>query len=190
LRNHFKTFAIAAMIAMASIGTAQAKSSSFSSRSYSSPSYSSSSRSSSYSSPTYKSPSYSSPSATPSTSKYSSPTYQSSTSAPITASRPIGPAPNAYNYRRPYYGATNVYVHHDSFLTNPFFWLWATDHHNSQPVYVNGGGAPAYGAQAQYAPQYAPTPVSILINWVMFLILVGIIIWAIWFFAFRNKDRY
>jgi hypothetical protein len=180
LRNHFKTFAIAAMIAMVSFGAAEAKSSSFSSRSYSSPSYSSSSRSSSYSSP-----SYSSPSAVPSTNKYSGPSYKSTTSGPITATRPIGPAPNSVA-RRSYYG-NNVYVHHDSFLTNPFFWLWASDRH--QTVYVNGNG----GAQAQYgAPQqqYAPDPISTLINWIMFLVLLGIIGWAIWFFAFRNKDRF
>ena len=69
-------------------------------------------------------------------------------------------------------------------FTSPWFWMWAMDHHNNQPVIVNGGGQPQYSQQApqQYAPQPAPALniLGFVLSIVFQLAVLGGIGWAIW----------
>jgi len=192
MRNFGKSLAIAAAIALAS-SPCFAK---FGSSSYGGSSFGgsrSSFSSSSYSSRSYSSPSYSSPSYS------SSNTYSSSASSPsrygsagynyrpsITNSRPIGLAPRA--------SSSNIIVHQGygygyggHFLNNPFFWLWAMNNHNNQPVIVNGGG---YGGMQGYAQPgyYGPSLLGTVISWLVFLGILGGIGFAVYWIFFRKKN--
>lgn len=188
MRKFSKTLAIAAAIVLAAspcfakFGSSSYgggfHSSGFSSSrsSYSSPSYSSSNR---YSSPSYSSSNSYSSSSSNSTSKYGSAGY---TFRPaVTDSRPIGSSTRS-----------NVIVQHNyggyggGFMNNPFFWLWAMDNHNNQPVVVNGGG---YGAPQGYAQAgyNGPSLLGTLISWLVFLGIIGGFGFVVYWIFFRKK---
>lgn len=161
-------------------------------------SYSSSSNSRSYSSGSSYRPS----------SSYSS--YRAPAAAPATSPRFSSGA--GYNYKpaqtqvvtRPsggYYGSSYrsgpvVQNHYyggsyggggGGILSNPFFWMWAMEHHNQAPVYVNGG-QPGGMAQGGATGNYGPAPVDNgpgffgMIFWgiINLLLLVGFVILVIW----------
>lgn len=72
-------------------------------------------------------------------------------------------------------------------MGNPFFWMWAMDRNNGGG-YGGGGYGPAYG-QPGYVP-VAPVynPIVSIISWVIFLAVMGLIIWvAIKLFPRRNR---
>ena len=132
------------------------------SRSYSTPSYTTPRT---FSAPSYKPAPYTAPT----TSRFNNSQYNKQP----TQTRIVPGYGNTYTNH--YYGGYHPYYHNSWYNPggNFWFWMWAFDHHNNQPVMM------APGASAGYAVAPGPSFGAILLNILLLILVVSAIVWIV-----------